>query len=375
MKTDGILKKLKKGFAKAAAIITSLALVTVPVLADDSTDTSSQTSGASGAAGTMTIPVTLDLTYNDKDSIQPLSFTCNITPDASLPAASDDAAPDTRFAGVAQGASVVENSSAPQEGSQTNTAVYTAQVQFDVSKFTLPGLYVYTLQPVVSLGGKTYEPTAIDGLTIDPQSLTAEVWIVDQSDGSLGVGGVDIYQSSDETQKISKAGFKGNFQTQSVSLTKMITGNQADMEAKFPFTFTIQGTPGQVITYKLPDGTTNTLTISDKGTATVQSPIELGNKQTVTVYGLTPKDSYSFKETNSSDYTQTYQIDDGKETAATDGAVATTTIGQADQKVTFTNNKEGSLPTGMIQTYLPYVLVVALVLVFGGFYLARRKHE
>lgn len=153
--------------------------------------------------------------------------------------------------------------------------------------------------------------------------------------------------------------FTNEYATKNVTVKKVIEGNQADMDAEFNITITIQGTAGK--SYTVVNGnSTTTITAGENGEAS--TTIALGHDETYTVSGLSAGDKYTVAEEDYSGqgYTVSYS---GQYQDATAN----------NNTVTVTNTKNATTPGGVIMTIAPYALMVVLAGAFAVVFLTRRN--
>lgn len=203
-------------------------------------------------------------------------------------------------------------------------------------------------------------------VTVSEESTAATGLRVSAANGSVNdnvkVGGMDF--TNDYTKRT-------NSNLHNLNVTKKITGNQADMDAQFPFVATVTGAAGEQFYWETSDKEH-----PQSGVATSGDEIkcELGNDETLTVYGLSNTDTYTVRETNDdgSDITNntttagyTVSTVDSEYTAGSD----------ANASVTVTNHRNGTIPTGILMTAAPYAALVGLGAIFAGFFFRRKRED
>lgn len=225
-------------------------------------------------------------------------------------------------------------------------------VDFTKVVFTAPGLYHY----VVTEKDKTYTGITEDTKTYDLYVLVA----VDEAKGSddgLYIAGA-TFSYMDGATKL--AGMTNTYTTHNITLSKTVTGNQGDRNKYFEFTVTINNAiPGTV--YDV-EGTFDANIDAD---ADIENPSELvaesgtltqtfylKHDQNIVINGVAANSTYLITEAN--------YANDGYTT--TNSGNTNGTIADADVSVTFTNNKQGNVPTGILLETAPYMILGAVVL-------------
>lgn len=276
-------------------------------------------------------------------------------------------------AGVAGG---VSNSASvafvPTDVMDTGTTTYTKDVSslaFTASAFPAPGIYKYTV---------TEDDTTVDGITKDGTTGYLYVYVRNKTneEGSIvkdadGKVVLEVYAAelvkvigTDETKFDT---FTNVYDTGTLTVSKKITGNQADLSSTWDITITIQGAVGESYATSDPN---KVLTIGDNGQATIT--VTLGNDDTFEVYGLSQGDKYKVVEdaANTDGYTTNGEIKD-----LTALGVNQETSKANDVSVTIENHRNTTTPTGVIMNIAPYVLMVALAGGIAFFFLRRRNAE
>lgn len=250
-------------------------------------------------------------------------------------------------------------------------AVQTVTVDFSSVSFTAPGIYRYTI---------TETANGQDGITNDTSNTrTLDVYVVYQDNSGtnqLEVKGYVLQDGVVANPTTKSTGFTNTYTTNNLTLEKQVTGNQGDRDKYFKFTVTISNADeGTVYDVTLPvdshSDNSNELTVGQGGTVT--ATYYLKDDQSVVIQGLTANTKYTITEDDYSTdgYTTTNDVN-----AADGTTTGEKTMGANNQKVTFTNDKSGTVPTGILLETAPYV-VLMLVVVAGGVALlaAKRKHS
>lgn len=235
----------------------------------------------------------------------------------------------------------------------------TGSLSFDIRKYTKPGVYSYTVKE----SDVTYE-----GINKDDSSYTVYVYVANKKEGGYYISNVvstigntkaDITFTNDYGKK--------NGKVHSVTIKKVVEGNQADLTKKFDFTLDMKGgEDGETYKVVTPSGTQSIITGKSI------SGIKMGNNDTITVYGLTKSDVYKLVEKSyASEGYKTY-VDDksGSETSEATGSVT-----NKDVTRTFYNIKNADTPTGIIMSYAPYIAMLAAACILAVVFFNRRRED
>lgn len=241
-------------------------------------------------------------------------------------------------------------------------------VNFGGISFTAPGIYRYTITET--------NPTQ-DGITIEgnnTRTLDVHVKYANNSEEQLEISSYALYTGKppityDEFNSTAKSsGFTNTYTTHDLTLEKQVTGNQGDRDKYFEFTVSItKAVAGTVYDVDLTDATWNgspknptELTVNSGGT--ISGTFYLKDDESIVIQGLTAGTDYTITETEYTDdgYKTSYKIDNGIVSEAS--STGEQNMRDSDQKVTFTNNKEGTVPTGIILEIAPYIVLATVVL-------------
>lgn len=260
----------------------------------------------------------------------------------------------------------------------------TVTVDFGSVKFNAPGIYRYII---------TESAASQDGITNDTTNTrTLDVFVAYENaeqGGQLVVSNYILYpgtktDATDVDAGTKDDGFTNTYSTNDLTLEKQVTGNQGDRDKYFAFTVNITGAvAGTIYTVDLThadanltvDGQeqTNAETLTANG-GTVTATYYLKDDQFIVIQGLTGNTSYTIAETSYTDdgYKTSYIID--SESSVEANTTGSKTMGTEDHKVTFTNNKNGIVPTGILLEIAPYIILGVVVLAgFVVLFATRRR--
>lgn len=260
------------------------------------------------------------------------------------------------YGGVAGGASFAE-------GDDTITVTpestdLTTEITLNSSVFTKPGVFRY----VVTETAGDY-----DGMAYDTDYYYLDLYVVNGEEG-YDFDAVVASQVTEEgvvSSEKSDLTFTNVYTTNDLTVTKIITGNQANMNEKFSFEITVNGATGEKYDTSVED------IVLESGKA---ATVELGNNESIIIYGLSAKDTFTVveKDANTDGYTTTYTLDDADVQA--DGLVDVAE-GTADKVVEVTNDKTVTTPTGIAMTFAPYIVMVAFAGVFAVMFLRKKRED
>ena len=239
---------------------------------------------------------------------------------------------------------------------------------FSGVSFTAPGVYRYTIQE---------NATTVPGVTADNKTYNIDIEVESDDSGKLSIGAV-VFDSGAAGTKAT--GFVNTFGSTGLTLKKTVTGNQGDRNKYFTFTVALENAPkGSVYSVTLPTNEPYSgepadpasITVDEDGTAT--ATFHLKHNQSLVINGLTEGVRYTITETSEDGYTTTSTVNNGE--AQTGTATAQQTMGDTSQTVEFINNKEGTVPTGILLDVAPYAALAAFAGAALGLLAASKKRR
>ena len=152
-----------------------------------------------------------------------------------------------------------------------------------------------------------------------------------------------------------------NYDSNSLTVTKHIAGNMAEMSKKFTFTISFAAPTGSEIRSAISTNSENG-TWSDNG---LIYTIALGDSESVTLNNIPAGVSYTVEE-DSQNYTASH---DGQEGNKAEGVIA------ADKAATasFTNTLNQGIDTGINLDSMPYIMILCLVAVCAVVLFVRKR--
>lgn len=244
------------------------------------------------------------------------------------------------------------------------TYTKTGKINVNVSVFEKPGVYHY----LVTETQGTY-----DGITYDVTPRHLYVFVVNATNG-YEVDAIKVVKDGETAKaddlKIVNSYGDGttNDDIHDFIIKKTVTGNQGHKNMPFSFTVTINGDntdkagAEKYMAVKKPKtGGEETIHITDG----VAENFTLMDGETLHIYGLSGKDTYTVVETDANT--------DGYTTTVPGNAAGTLTADGIT--VEFINHKDVGPATGVAMTFAPYVLLVAAAGGLGAVVLGKKKRE
>ncbi len=230
------------------------------------------------------------------------------------------------------------------------------EVDIDANDYEL-GVYTYK---VTEFTGSTA------GVTYSDEELYLVLTILRDENSSQHYVAAMHYESATGTDKSS--GFTNEYDAGSLTVTKDIKGNMADMDKEFAFTIVFTApsneTVNSTITVSKPDGTTDIITFVE-GATTCTYNIDLGDDDTVTFNNIPEGVTYTVSE-DAENYTSDNGVfsDENKSISAND-----------KDTVIFTNTLTNEVDTGISVDSIPYIAMLGVVAIGGTGFLVSKKRR
>lgn len=309
------------------------------------------------------------------------TFNFQITPGNPIDATGDSPA---IYAGPA-GASITNATFTTGDATTTGTptesddrtqkyATKEVTVTLTAANFTKPGIYRYTITESGSVSGVTDDVNAT-------RTLDVYVEYKEGSNTDLKFKYYVLHVGTGNPNTAAKLNdYTNTYATNDLTLTKTVTGNQGDRDALFDFTVTLKVASGAAYTVTLPQNgeSSNLAKLEDTDKdGTITATYKLKNGQSITINDMAPTDKFAIEESENAakqGYQISYQLDSNP-------AVQSRTLGETEMAttahtVTFTNNRQGSVPTGVLLEIAPYIaLAVVVIAGFVVLFATRRRRE
>ena len=238
-------------------------------------------------------------------------------------------------------------------------------VTFPADLFTSVGIYRYKITQTIPAN------TGVVAASSSPTTRYLDVFVQNKAGGTgLEVAYFVLASTANNTASSTSYtgksdGFQNTYNSHTLTIKKEVTGNQGNRNQDFYFPITITNSEGTTKKYNYTKtGGTGTFTSETSQT------ISLKHGETIEITGLTAQDTYNVSEIAADGYTTTYKIGTGSETS--DTAALTDTI-TADRTITFINTKNANTPTGVILTFMPYILMILAGFVVASLFLRRKR--
>ncbi len=239
----------------------------------------------------------------------------------------------------------------------------TVEVDFSKVEFTKVGIYRYN---VAEVKGQT------KGVTYDETKYQLDVYVYYDEVVGKNIAKYVVPSEKDSTKK-KPIQFNNKLKTTSLTVKKTVTGNAGERDREFDFTLELipnaEFEKGKKVTFtKKGKDNTKTDVVATIGEATT---FKLKDGESLTLDKLPVGISYKVREAEVAGYKTTAQLKDGDSTEAYnlgDDHVSDET----PDVIEVTNNKEGIIPTGVVNTIAPFA-ALAIVAIGGSLYFVKRK--
>mgnify|MGYP002770535554 FL=1 len=235
-----------------------------------------------------------------------------------------------------------------EEGAATVSGT-TGDITVALPEYTNVGVYEYTLKEV---DGETA------GVTYYDKDIKLVVTVVNDNNGKLRIAAVH----TESTGEAKSDNFPNTYKAGELDVSKTVTGNLGDKNKYFEFKVTLTGEEGK--TYRDSYAVTGGSNTENPSTIKIgeETTFLLKHGDTITIANLPYGVTYTVTETAAEGYTTEKTGDTGK-------------INAADQAAEFTNNKAGSIDTGVVLNNMPYILVLAVLAAGVAVFIIRKRRE
>ena len=155
-------------------------------------------------------------------------------------------------------------------------------------------------------------------------------------------------------------GYVNTYLTYSLTFENDVTGNQASNNQYFKYTVNLTGTVDGDYKVNLTGAETNNVDGDKTNPATITADFYMKNGQTIIIEELPKGTSYTVTQETVEGYNNTEPTKTG-------------TISN-DVVLTFTNTKEGTVPTGVMLVVAPFAAIMAIGGV-GAYAIMRKKNK
>lgn len=229
------------------------------------------------------------------------------------------------------------------------------KITVDLPTYGSVGIYTYKI---------TEKAQGTAGVTYWGKDIILKVTVIEQG-GKIRVAAVHTEDAkADGTYDTSKGGtstkndnFPNTYSAGSLAVTKNVTGNLGDKDKKFEVTVTFKAPEGKTVKEAIKyseDGKDKTIATSAWKNSEAEVKINLADSDTVTFMNIPYDVTYTVVEKD-------YTTSDGYDAADYNFSDIDKKIDSANDTVTITNNKGGTVDTGVILDNAPYILMLAVV--------------
>ena len=342
---------MKKALQMIMAVLLLVGMLGTQVFAE---------TGVTSPTGDNSTGVAQSFTFKSELSVPADTLVPNVTVSYSIVGEAADGS--GRIAGPTRASIGNATFSATDSGTSVSKDV---TVTFPEDFFKSVGIYRYNITQMIPAN------TGVVAASSSPTTRYLDVFVQNKAGGTglevayfvLASNANNTASSTSYTEK--SDGFQNTYNSHTLTIKKEVTGNQGNRNQDFYFPITITNSEGTTKKYNYTKtGGTGTFTSETSQT------ISLKHGETIEITGLTAQDTYNVSEIAADGYTTTYKIGTGSETS--DTAALTDTI-TADRTITFINTKIANTPTGVILTFMPYILMILAGFVVASLFLRRKR--
>lgn len=238
---------------------------------------------------------------------------------------------------------------------EAGSATKAKKITVDLPTYESVGIYTYKI---------TEKAQGTAGVTYWGKDIILKVTVIEQG-GKIRVAAVHTEDAkADGTYDTSKGGtstkndnFPNTYSAGSLAVTKNVTGNLGDKDKKFEVTVTFKAPEGKTVKEAIKyseNGKDKTIATSAWKNSEAEVKINLADSDTVTFMNIPYDVTYTVVEKD-------YTTSDGYDAADYNFSDIDKKIDSANDTVTITNNKGGTVDTGVILDNAPYMLMLAVV--------------
>lgn len=241
------------------------------------------------------------------------------------------------------------------EAGEAGSANKAKKITVDLPAYGSVGIYTYKItEKAQGTAGVTYwGKDIILKVTVIEQGGKIRVAAVHTEDAKAG----GIYDTSKGENSTKNDNFPNTYSAGSLAVTKNVTGNLGDKDKKFEVTVTFKAPEGKTVKEAIKyseDGKDKTIATSAWKNDEAEVKIHLADAHTVTFTNIPYDVTYTVVEKD-------YKTTDGYDPAVYAFSDDNKKIDSANDTVTITNNKGGTVDTGVILDNAPYMLMLAVV--------------
>ena len=296
-------------------------------------------------------------------------------------------------------------------------AVKTVTVTFNNISFDEPGIYRYIISEAVT-GTNASNASAmgimfdndtdrvLDVYVVDDGSgvLTVSQYVLHTSDGDVAIGtnmGSDDVATAGVALDDKTDGFTNEYNSKNLVFKKEVSGNQASRDKYFEFAVEINGVPANSsyvvslvddndantvdgehasvtsgtnrATIEANQGKSNPTSVTANASGKIEQNFYLAHGQAIAIRGLPVNATYSVTE-NAEDYKSTGASVTGY-TDAVSGTIGTVAGTNNVVKTSYTNVRDGIVPTGVVMAIVPYLVIGFVGVLCVGLFVVLKKRN
>lgn len=241
---------------------------------------------------------------------------------------------------------------------KVDTAAKKATISIVLPEYKAVGEYYYTI---------TETDTGVAGVTYLADTIYLKVQVFqDQASNALTTGSVTFRLGSETAEKVEE--FENTYEAGSLTVSKTVAGNMGDYDKDWNFTVVFTAPSGDKVIEEITvtaEGATAPAAIVGGWDTTQTSTFVLKHNQSVKFSNIPKGVTYTVTETeaNQDGYVTTI--------AGNDGSIS----GHEDDTAAFTNTKKVDIDTGVTVETVPYIMILAVVMIGAALLVLRKREE